>query len=265
MEIEKKIERAVAFLRNIPNDKPVEVAYSGGKDSDVILELVKMAGLKYVAIYKNTTIDPPGTIAYVKSRGATIVQPKRSFYDIIKAKGMPSRRKRFCCSELKEGKRGYDRVILGVRRDESMRRRKMYKEPERCDERNKGVKLYYPILDWSANDVKKFIQLRQLRINPLYYNDNGELDVTKRLGCIGCPLASEKQRREQYKKYPGILRACVNALKEYSHDAEKAYSVFVLTLFFKNRNSHEEFNNIIFSELQITNKEILEQYFKIKL
>ena len=78
-ELQIKIERAVRLLQSVaPTDgSPVEVAYSGGKDSDVILELTKMAGIPYRAIYKNTTIDPPGTIAHAKAMGVEILQPKK--------------------------------------------------------------------------------------------------------------------------------------------------------------------------------------------
>lgn len=70
---EKKVARAIRLLQSIPKDGPVEVSYSGGKDSDVILELAKMAGIEYRAIYKNTTIDPPGTIRHCKEKGVEIL------------------------------------------------------------------------------------------------------------------------------------------------------------------------------------------------
>lgn len=59
--LERKVERALRLLRSITpyGDEPLEVAYSGGKDSDVILELTRMSGVPYRAIYKSTTIDPP--------------------------------------------------------------------------------------------------------------------------------------------------------------------------------------------------------------
>lgn len=57
--LKKKVEQSIKLLQSIKTDEPIEVAYSGGKDSDVILELAKMAGINYRAIYKNTTIDPP--------------------------------------------------------------------------------------------------------------------------------------------------------------------------------------------------------------
>ena len=62
-ELEKKVERAIRLLQSIPQDGDIELSYSSGKDSDVILELAKMAGIPYRAIYKATTIDPPQTIA----------------------------------------------------------------------------------------------------------------------------------------------------------------------------------------------------------
>lgn len=86
-ELQKKVDFAIKLLRSIPTeDSPVEISYSGGKDSDVILELAKMAGIKYRAIYKNTTIDPPGTIKHYKDNGVEITSPKINFFDLVKKK-----------------------------------------------------------------------------------------------------------------------------------------------------------------------------------
>lgn len=70
-ELRKKVDRAVALIRSAGADgSVVEVSYSGGKDSDVILELTRMAGIRHRAIYKNTTIDPPGTLKHVREQAA---------------------------------------------------------------------------------------------------------------------------------------------------------------------------------------------------
>lgn len=87
----KKIDRAIKLIQAgaemaAKANQPIEVAYSGGKDSDVILELAKMAGVNYRAIYKNTTIDPPGTIAHAKQKGAEIRRPENSFLEILSTK-----------------------------------------------------------------------------------------------------------------------------------------------------------------------------------
>ena len=74
-ELEKKVNQSIRLLQSIPQDGDIELSYSGGKDSDVILELAKMAGIRFRAIYKNTTIDPPGTIKHVREMGVEIIPP----------------------------------------------------------------------------------------------------------------------------------------------------------------------------------------------
>lgn len=146
--LDKKIDRAIRLLQSIPTDKgDIEVSYSGGKDSDVILELAKMAGISYRAIYKNTTIDPPGTIKHAKDMGAEIVHPKKTFFELIRQKGAPSRLRRFCCQYLKEYKI-LDRSIQGIRRAESSKRATLYKEPEMCRKYNGGVMCVFTFLSW---------------------------------------------------------------------------------------------------------------------
>jgi len=67
--LQKKVDFSIKLLHSIPTDNgPMEISYSGGKDSDVILELAKMAGILHRAIYKNTTIDPPDTISHCKEK-----------------------------------------------------------------------------------------------------------------------------------------------------------------------------------------------------
>ena len=53
-ELQKKIDFAIRLLKAYDNpEQPIEIAYSGGKDSDVILQLAKEAGVNFRAIYKN--------------------------------------------------------------------------------------------------------------------------------------------------------------------------------------------------------------------
>ena len=174
MTLERKIDVAINLLRSIPQDGPIELSYSGGKDSDVILELARMAEIPFEAIYKNTTIDPPGTIAHCKENGVTILQPKMTFLQIVEQKGTPSRFARFCCEILKEYK-VYDRAIQGIRRCESTARYKRYKEPEMCRVYPKGgkVRVYLPILEWTNDDVAEFIQKRGIKCAPVYYDGGG--------------------------------------------------------------------------------------------
>lgn len=217
MTLDRKIDAAIKLLQSIPTDDgPIEVCYSGGKDSDVILELAKMSDINYRAIYKNTTIDPRGTIQHVREMGVEVVQPKENFLSIVRRKGMPSRFNRFCCEILKE----YailPRAIVGVRRSESAKRAKLYKEPEQCRVYSNKAKVrqYLPILEWSNEDVAEFIKRRNIKCAPVYYDEDGKFDVNRRLGCIGCPLASKNIRRKGFLDNPKMLLAQVKAFQDY--------------------------------------------------
>lgn len=205
-ELQKKIDGAIKLLRTMSEayGDVIEIAYSGGKDSDVILQLAKEAGIKYRAIYKNTTIDPPGTITHAKEMGAEIVQPKNyTFRQLIAKKGMPNRLRRFCCEELKEYKI-LDKVVVGVRREESRKRAERYKEPTICRvySKNERAEHIMPILEWTTQDVAEFIEDRKIKCAPVYYDEQGKFHPERRLGCMCCPLASTKKRIEEFKKYP---------------------------------------------------------------
>lgn len=275
--LQRKVDFAIKLLQSIPTDSgPIEVSYSGGKDSDVILELAKMAGINYRAIYKNTTIDPPGTIAHCKSKGVEIMKPTINFFDLVKKKGCPSRFSRFCCEVLKEYKI-CDRAIQGVRRVESVKRAKLYKEPEICRAYPKGQKarVYLPILEWTDDDVAEFIKERNIKCAPLYYDENGEFHVERRLGCIGCPLASKKKRIAEYMRYPKILKRTIECEQEFidthwngkiAARYENAVHRMYANLFC---DSYEEYHDRIggglFPEMAIDPKTFLEDYFKIDL
>lgn len=130
-ELQRKVDSSIRLLRTIQAAHPddvIEIAYSGGKDSDVILQLAKEAGINYRAIYKNTTIDPRGTLQHVRDMGVEVLQPKQSFFKLVEQKGLPGRIRRFCCEQLKEYK-VLDVVVMGVRRAESAKRAERYKEP----------------------------------------------------------------------------------------------------------------------------------------
>ena len=178
-ELQKKVDFAIKLLQSIPQDGDIELSYSGGKDSDVILELAKMAGIPYRAIYKATTIDPPKTIAHAKEMGAEVIHPKKTFFQLVSKSGFPSRFSRECCSVLKEYKI-CDRAIQGIRRSESRKRAERYKEPEECRvySKKEKVKIYLPILEWTDQDVAEFIKERNIKCHPLYYR-GGNLMLPK--------------------------------------------------------------------------------------
>jgi 3'-phosphoadenosine 5'-phosphosulfate sulfotransferase (PAPS reductase)/FAD synthetase len=174
-ELQKKVDRAVKLIQQAGRNAIPEVAYSGGKDSDVILELARMSGIEFRAIYRNTTIDPPGTIAHVKANGVEIIRPKQTFFQLIERHGFPNRLTRFCCKYMKEYK-VLDRCIMGVRRAESTKRAARYSEPTECrfyGSKKNHVEAFYPILEWSNQDVADFIEARGIKCHPLYYVGGG--------------------------------------------------------------------------------------------
>lgn len=251
MDYEKKVRSAIKLLQSIPQDGPIEICYSTGKDSDVILELAKMAEIPFVAIYKNTTCDRPGSIQHAREMGVEIRKPKMNFLQVIEKGGWPSRWSRFCCSYLKEYKI-HDRAVIGIRRAESTKRAARYHEPEICRVYNKKEKTrqYLPILEWTDEDVERFIKERGLKCHPYYYDADGNFHVERRVGCIGCPMQSDNGRAN-YKEFPMVLRARVRAFKKWwdSHPDSKTrvyfdniYDAIYMKLFCKNL---AEFNTAI--------------------
>ena len=276
MTYEKKIESAINLIRSIPQDGPIELCYSGGKDSDVILELAKMSGVPVVPIYKQTSIDPPGTTAHVKEMGVEIRRPKETFFKLIERRGNPSRFKRFCCEHLKEYKI-YDRAIVGIRRCESTKRMERYKEPEQCRIYPNGSKTrqYFPILEWTNEDIDRFIKERGIRCAPVYYDSEGNFHVERRLGCIGCPLQGDNGLSD-YKKYPKFLVAQIKAYQKWLDNHKNssfyrkiegsAYNAFFYFLFCQ---SYEEYEMLtgggqLFDSQRVIPKEFLQEFFCIK-
>jgi phosphoadenosine phosphosulfate reductase len=220
-DLRRKVDRAVKLIQAAgkmakEHGQPLEICYSGGKDSDVILELARMSGADIRPIYKNTTIDPPGTIKHAMDNGVEMARPKMTFKQIIEKRGIPGRLRRFCCEVLKEYKIS-DYAVVGVRRDESTARAERYHEPEQCRVYNNKEKarLYYPLLDFTAQDIADFIEWRGIKCHPLYYDEHGNFHVERRLGCMGCPLVTPKQRIKEFKEHPGMVKLYVHAAQKF--------------------------------------------------
>ena len=280
--LDKKVERAIKLLKAIPSDD-IEIAFSGGKDSSVILSLAKMAGIKFTAIYKNTTIDPSGNIAFCKSQGCEIRRPSKSFFQLIRERGFPTRRARFCCEVLKEYKIKDD-CVIGVRKAESVARAKRYKEPQICrvygnggnakKDRSNVQRQYFPIIDWTNDDIKDFIEKYNVVVNPLYYNDKGYFDVNRRLGCMCCPLQSNRKLQIDFRNNPRMVKLYIkNGLIWWNKPREKEisskgkfgtiYDLFFHNVFCDSYNDYLNKKHGLFGDLDC--KKFLEDYFNIKL
>ena len=276
-ELSIKVESAIKLIKAAaPADgSPIEVCYSGGKDSDIILDLTKKSGVNYIAYYKNTTIDPPGTINHCLKNNVFIIQPKLTFLQLIENHGMPTRRVRHCCRYLKEYKI-LDTAIQGIRRVESVKRSKLYNpdDPIICriyGSKKNHVSVVLPILNWSDEDVFEYISENHIECHPLYYNNKGEFNVSKRLGCLGCPLQSDNGVND-YLQYPTLLKTTTKSLLKwwYTHPSAKShqkfstpYGLLAHNLFF--RTYHEYLNDTFTLFGETDWKKYIEQYFKIKL
>lgn len=276
-DLQKKIDTAIRLLQSVAptNGEAIEVAYSGGKDSDVILQLVKESGIKYRAIYKNTTIDAVGTVAHAKEMGAEVLMPRDglTFFKLIEQNGLPNRFMRFCCKYLKEYK-VLDKAVMGIRRAESRKRSERYSEPTQCKfyGANKDhVEAIYPILDWTDKDVEDFIKDRKIKCAPIYYDLEGNFHVERRLGCMCCPLASLNKRLEQFKEHPNMVKAYARALKKFrdTHPDSKSaknfkneYEQLVRDFFFESNDDWELWIEGLFGRADC--KKYLEDYFNIK-
>ena len=122
-----KVDIALMRIKAFYNpDDQYYVLYSGGKDSDTILELVKMSGVKYEAHHNHTGIDHPKLVRYIKEVHPYVIHhmPKETIWNMIPRKKMPpTRMVRYCCDILKE-RGGEGRFcVCGVRWYESARRK----------------------------------------------------------------------------------------------------------------------------------------------
>lgn len=208
-----KIINAIKLLReNEPKDgKGYGLAFSGGKDSIVLKQLAIESGVIFKAFYSVTTIDPPELVRYIKKHHSEVDwlrNPKGGFFKRLIEKGIaPSFLIRWCCNEFKEQSlREYSAKIIGVRAAESPRRAKRWKSVVE-DNQQKGAIIVCPIVDWSDADVWHFIASRRLPYCELY--DEG----FSRLGCIGCPLASAANMREELARWPAYERAYRQAFR----------------------------------------------------
>lgn len=237
-----KVQIAIDRFKTFEPDEGYFVAFSGGKDSSVILALAKMAEVKFDAHYTLTSVDPPELVQFIKKEHPDVIidipkypddykNPKLAgkqitMWNLIPEKKMPpTRAVRYCCSALKES-RGEGRfVVTGVRWQESAKRshrggleiaeKKSHKntslDPDNPDQQmihncmKWQRRMLNPIIDWTTEEVWEFIREYDVPYCKLY--DEG----FTRLGCVGCPLGAIGKRANEIARYPKYKQAYIRA------------------------------------------------------
>lgn len=200
MPLERKVEKAIKFFQTYCEG--AYGAFSGGKDSCVIKELAGEARVNVDWYYNNTTIDSPEIVAFIRKHHADVKwnNPPIGFFNRIVQRGdVPTRLNRWCCAEFKEGGGDDRNKIIGVRIAESPRRAKLWKTV--VPNTRTGKLMLAPIVYWTDADVWQYIESRSVPYCDLY--DEG----FDRLGCVGCPMAGSRGRKEQFKRWPRFEQA----------------------------------------------------------
>ena len=232
--------------------QPLVITYSGGKDSDVLLHLAEISGIRFEVLHSLTTADAPQTVYHVRDTFRRLdnkgikctvdkhVQPDGSritMWNLIPRKLMPpTRLVRYCCDVLKESV-GKDRFIAtGVRWDESAARKirgslevivpnkkkSLFLSNDNDEDRRlfescqlKGKRVVNPIVDWEADDVLDYIESERIKINHLYGCG------FRRVGCIGCPMASKKVREAEFSAFQKYKFAYIYSFDRMLEERER--------------------------------------------
>lgn len=132
--LKHKIEHSINLLKKAESlalrydpENGFYLAFSGGKDSQALYHIAQMAGVRFKAHMNLTSVDPPEVIRFVKRQypDVELIKPKDSIYNIAVQKGLlPSMKIRWCCAEYKETAGAGKVTLIGIRREESIRRAK---------------------------------------------------------------------------------------------------------------------------------------------
>ncbi len=244
---------AIAFIRRAYDQQRrrtdiAAVAFSGGKDSLTLLDLVQRALRpdEFVVVFNDTQMEITPTYEAVAKAKAH--WPHLRFYTSRCHKppeqtwrefGPPSRIHRWCCSvhktvpnllllrQLAGNPAARALIFDGVRWEESPARAG-YDRITQGGKHGTQVNIS-PIVRWNAGEVFLYLLDRNIFLNKGYQFGFG------RVGCSVCPLASQWWNAIIWLKYPNDCLPFLAILDEYASKRYKNTTEFILSGAWKGR------------------------------
>ncbi len=184
-------------------------SFSGGKDSQVVLDLVTrvIPGEDLLVVYSDTGYELPTSLDLYKTvekiyskKYPTIKfllaknhEKVLNYWDLM---GSPSNVHRWCCGVMKTaplykllkavsnlGRQPHVMSFIGTRAEESLRRSTYQRVAK--DAKHTNVLNVSPILEWNTTEVWLYLLFNRLPINSAYKKGLG------RVGCVICPFGSD--------------------------------------------------------------------------
>ena len=234
------------------------VAFSGGKDSVVTLDLVQKAlpHNDFVVLFGDTGMELPTTLELIpvikdwcKSLHIKffIAKSHMNALDSWNLFGPPSRQLRWCCSVHKSvpvlnmvrslvdnSKLIRTVMITGVRADESSTRANY--ETLSIGKKISGQYSFHPILNWSSAEIYLYMMKCNLPINIAYKLGSN------RVGCLMCPNSSSKYEFLKMKVFPQeVQQYCSIIMNTSRKDLDNGrYKIFLENGGWKMRMSGRE-------------------------
>lgn len=235
--------------------KPLVCTYSGGKDSDVLLELFKRSGIPFEVHNSHTTADAPQTVRHIRDvfrklklegikceiEMPTYKGEPTSMWKLIPEKLMPpTRLVRYCCAVLKETGCANRYVATGVRWDESTYRANRG-EFEKIGHTKKETEKFSAVMLMNDNVSSRrmtelCMQKNKMVVNPIIdwthsdiwdFIDSEHIKTCElyhcgydRVGCIGCPMTGKRMRRE-FEDFPQYKKLYIHAFERMLKERER--------------------------------------------